>query len=127
MDATIERWFTPTFREERTDVIDLIRRWVLANDPPVYAQCREVLARGVTELIRPDPPIACPMFVATSENDSGSTPEMTRRIAGETTDAVTMIVPGLQHMGLVERPSEFVGPLMRFLDQTLAPGPSASH
>lgn len=120
LDATIARWFTPAFREARPDVIARVRGWVLANDPAIYAQCRQVLARGVVELIRPDPPITVPALVMTCENDSGSTPAMSRAIAGEIAGAECEIVPGLQHMGLVERPALFTGPLLRFLDRTLA-------
>lgn len=115
LDATIERWFTPGFRTARPDVIARVREWVLANDPVSYAQCRFVLARGVVELIRPDPPITAPALVMTCENDSGSTPAMSRAIAAEIAGAECVIVPRLQHMGLVEEPALFSGPLLRFL------------
>lgn len=117
LDATIERWFTPAFRAARPEVIGEVRRWVLANDHAIYAQCRMVLARGVVELIRPDPPITAPALVMTCENDSGSTPAMSRAIAAEIAGAECLIVPGLQHMGLVEEPELFTGPLLRFLDR----------
>ncbi len=116
LNATIERWFTPEFRDGASDVIAEVRRWVLANDPEVYAACRLVLAEGVIELIRPDPPITLPTLVMTAENDSGSTPAMSQAIASEIPGAETIIVPHLQHMALVEAPSRFTGPLMRFLD-----------
>ena len=117
LDATIERWFTPEFREARPEVIERVRAWVLANDPEVYTQCRQVLAGGVVELIRPDPPIAKPTLVMTCEKDSGSTPAMSHAIAAEIEGAETRIVPGLQHMGLVEQPALFTEPLLRFLDR----------
>jgi len=117
LDATIERWFTPEFRAARTDVIKLVRQWVLANDPTSYAQCRQVLANGVLELIRPQPPISHPTLVMTAENDSGSTPSMSHAIAGEIAGANALIVPRLQHMGLVEAPSSFIEPIMEFLSQ----------
>lgn len=115
LDATIERWFTPQFRRERDDVVQRIRRWVLANDPVTYAQCRQVLANGVIELIRPDPPITHPVLVITCENDSGSTPAMSRAIASEIAGAEAVIIPGLQHLGLIERTELFARPLMSFL------------
>jgi len=122
LDAAIERWFTPAFRAARPDVIAEVRRWVLANDPECYARCRGVLAHGVLELIRPDPPIpdppiALPTLVMTCENDSGSTPAMSHAIAAEIAGSETIIVPGLQHMGLIEQPALFTGPLLRFLDR----------
>lgn len=119
LDATIERWFTPAFRERRPEVIERVRAWVLANDHRTYAQCRQVLAGGVVELIRPAPPIAKPALVMTCQNDSGSTPAMSHAIAAEIHGAETIIVPRLQHMGLVEQPVLFTEPLLRFLDEVL--------
>ncbi len=120
LDATIERWFTPEFRAARPDVIALVRQWVMANDPAIYTQCRQVLASGVIELICPEPPIVHPTLVMTAENDSGSTPAMSHAIAAEINGAQTIIVPSLQHMALVEEPSQFTEPLLRFLDAALA-------
>jgi len=119
LDSTIERWFTPEFRATRPDVIALVRTWVMANDPAIFAQCRQVLAKGVVELIRPDPPIARPALVLTAENDSGSTPAMSHAIAAEIEGAETIVVPRLQHMGLTEEPSLFAEPLLRFLDEAI--------
>lgn len=117
LDATIDRWFTPAFQAARPEVIALVRRWVLANDPVSYAQCRQVLAKGVVELIRPQPPITQPALVMTAENDSGSTPAMAHAIAAEIAGARTVVVPHLQHMGLVEQPPLFTEPLLSFLDE----------
>lgn len=119
LDTTIERWFTPEFRAGRPEVIALVRQWLLANDPVIYTQCRQVLACGVTELIRPDPPVTQPTLVMTAENDSGSTPAMARTIAAEIPGAQTIIVPHLRHMALVEEPSQFTEPLLRFLHEAL--------
>jgi len=116
LDAAIERWFTPAFREANAGYIDEVRGWVLANDPDIYALCRQVLAFGVIELIRPQPPIELPTLVVTCENDSGSTPAMSEAIAGEIDGAGVIIVPHLRHMGLVENPSFFVRAITDFLD-----------
>jgi len=119
LDAAIERWFTSGFRASRPDVIAEVRRWVLVNDPAAYAQTRWVLAHGVLDLIRLDPPLALPTLVMTCENDSGSTPAMSHAIAAEIAGAETIIVPGLQHMGLMEQPELFTRPLLRFLGRAL--------
>lgn len=119
LDATIERWFTPEFREQRDDIIQNIRGWVLANNPESYTQCRWVLAAGVIELIRPEPPIGHPTLVITCENDSGSTPAMSEAIGSEIEGAEVIIIPRLQHMGLVEQPETFSKPLLEFLSTIL--------
>ena len=117
LDATLERWFTSEFRASNPDFVARVREWVLANDPENYALCRQVLAFGVIELIRPEPPITHPTLIMTCENDSGSTPEMSQSIAGEIKGSQVIIVPGLQHMGLTENPSFFITALVEFLEQ----------
>ena len=121
IDETLARWFTPTFLSERTDVVAVIRDWVLANDPQSYAACRAVLAHGVRELIRPEPAIKHPALVVTCENDSGSTPAMSYAIASEITGAQVEIIPSLQHLGLVENPDLFTTSILRFIEG-LPPG-----
>jgi pimeloyl-ACP methyl ester carboxylesterase len=123
LEAAIERWFTPEFRNKHSDYIERVRGWVLANDPYIYAQCRQVLAFGVVELIRPEPPITHPTLVITCEHDSGSTPAMSQAIASEIAGAGVIIVPDLKHMGLTENPSFFINALSEFLEAVpLRPG-----
>ena len=116
LKSSIARWFTPEFCESRPDVIREIGSWIVSNDPFLYAQCREILAKSVTELIRPRPPVAVPSLVLTCENDSGSTPSMSYAIASEIEGAQTVIVPRLQHLGLLEDPAVFLEPIEDFLD-----------
>lgn len=115
IDSTLERWFTARFRQDAPDVVAKIRAGVLANDAGNYTRHRQVLAQGVVELIRPAPPITTPTLVMTCEHDSGSTPAMAHAIASEINGAETVIVPGLQHLGLIERPDLFIQPILRFL------------
>lgn len=117
LDTTLKRWFTAEFLSSQPNEIERIRKWVLSNDPTIYAQCRFVLAAGVKELIQPNPPISKPTLVATCENDSGSTPEMTYSIASEIKDAKSAILPELQHLGLIERPDLFLSLIQDFLEQ----------
>ncbi len=117
LDATIERWFTADFIMQHPEFIATVRDWVLANNPENYALCRQVLAFGVVELIRPQPPIIHPTLIITCEHDSGSTPTMSQAIASEISGAQVIIVPGLRHMGLTENPSFFINALVEFLEE----------
>ncbi|MGB1249669.1 MAG: alpha/beta fold hydrolase [Candidatus Promineifilaceae bacterium] len=120
LDTTLKRWLTPEFLANEVEMIANIRQWVLANEPEVYAQCRWVLANGVIEIIRPKPPLTLPTLVMTCENDTGSTPAMSHAIASEIPNSQTIIVPHLQHLGLLEQPHLFTKPVMQFLDGVLA-------
>ena len=119
IDVTLARWFTDEFRRDHPEQVAAIRDIVLANDPANYAAHRQVLAEGVRELIAPDPQLIHPMLVMTCEHDSGSTPAMSRAIAAETPGAETIIVPGLQHLGLIEQPDVFSQPVLEFLNHVL--------
>lgn len=122
LDATMARWFTGAYRRDHPNAVAAVRDVVLANDPGNYAAHRRVLASGVTELIRPTPPIMQPTLVMTCENDTGSTPAMSHAIASEIVGAKTIIIPTLQHLGLIENPRLFTDPVQDFLIQTLTAG-----
>lgn len=115
MDAALARWFTPAFLTAHPHWGDRVTQWRLDADPESYAQAAWVLATGVPQLVDPDPPVTAPTLVITAENDSGSTPAMSHAIAAEIDGAATIIVPGLQHLGLVEQPALFTEPVLSFL------------
>lgn len=120
LDETLARWFTVNFFINHSDQVDLVRNVVLSNDANNYAAHRQVLAEGVIELIRPNPPLTLPSLVITCENDSGSTPEMSRAIASEIVGAETIILPHLQHLGLIEAPSVFTNLIASFLRKNIS-------
>jgi len=96
---------------------ELVSRWRKQVDAESYAQAAWVLANGVRELIKPQPAIEVPALVMTSEFDSGSTPAMSRDIAAEIALSELAIVPGLQHLGLMEEPELFVDAIIKFLNR----------
>ena len=115
-DDALARWFTPEHLAHG-DGPARVREWREQVDEASYADTAWVLAHGVRELIRPDPPIAAPSLVMTCENDSGSTPAMSKAIADEIAGAELHVVPRLRHLGLVEEPALFTVPLIDFLEQ----------
>ncbi len=114
--AALQRWFTDAFQKDHPDVIDLVRKWVLANDNAFYPDIYQLLADGVEELIAPKKPIRCPTLVMTGEEDYGNSPGMTNAIAAEIPSAETVILPGLRHMAMMEAPAVFNEKLVPFLD-----------
>ncbi len=118
-DEALKRWFTPEFLASDAAGPRLVRECRSQVDPESYAQAAWVLANGVRELIAPDPLITAPTLVMTCENDTGSTPAMSRHIAAEIPEAELSIVPRLQHLGLMEDASAFTAPIIDFLERTL--------
>ena len=121
IDTTLARWFTPYFRFHSSQHVAALRDIVVANDPKNYAIHRQILAEGVTELIRPTPPLKQPSLIMTCQNDSGSTPAMSQAIAEEIMGSELNILPKLQHLGLLEDPKAFADPLLAFLRSKLPP------
>ncbi len=122
VEAALVRWFTDAFRLQRPDVMDRVRGWVLANDPATYPFFYEILATGIAELVAPHPPIAAPTLVVTGDQDFGNGPEMAHAIAAEVAGAQTLILPGLRHMALMERPALTNAALLSFLSKAAPHG-----
>lgn len=119
IDATLERWFTPAFLKNNSNVVASVREIVLANDPMNYSNFRKVLANGVLELVCPNPKLSIPTCVMTCENDIGSTPEMSKSIAREIMPSEIFIFPHLQHLGILEEPKIFADRILAFLKTRL--------
>ena len=94
--------------------METVRAWRRQVDAQSYAEAAWVLATGVKELTRPTTPVTVPTIVITSDNDSGSTPDMAATIAGEIDQAEICIVPELKHLGVVEQPQLFTAPVIDF-------------
>lgn len=114
-DDALERWFTPAYRDASPRVMDLVREWILANDPAVYPDLYRVLAEGDAEIADGLERITCPTLVMTGEEDRGNSPEMAAAMAARIAGARTAILPGLRHMALAESPDEVNGILTTFL------------
>ncbi len=118
--AALDRWFTDA---APPGLLDLVRGWVLANDPAIYPQIYAILAEGVEEVADPVPPVACPTLVLTADQDSGNSPDMARAIAAGIAGAEVVILPRLRHMALAEDPAAVNTPLIAFLRRHLLPEP----
>lgn len=126
-DALV-RWFTPGYLDKRdnplpgansADGVERVTLWRNQVDPRSYAGAAWVLANGVRELVRPKVRITCSTLVLTCENDSGSTAAMSEAIAAEITGSELILLPTLQHLGLLENPEAFTTPVVEFLQRHL--------
>ncbi len=118
LDDALKRWFTADYLENGNGV-NAVKKWRQQVDAESYAQAAWVLANGVRELIKPKPAITHRSLVMTCENDTGSTPAMSHAIATELNADSTVIIPRLQHLGLIQEPQSFTQPILHFLDGIL--------
>ena len=119
--ATVEdaliRWFSDEYRKHNPEMLNLIRSWVMKNDPEVYPKIYEVLASGLDEITAPTPEISCPVLVITADEDFGNGPKMSEAIASEIPNSNLIILNGLRHMALAEAPKVVNEPINNFLHQ----------
>lgn len=127
VEAALERWFTADFRSANAGVMELVRGWIMSNDPAVYPGIYRVLAEGDAELARAIERIACPTLVMTGDEDFGNSPEMAKRMASRIPGAREVILPGLRHMALAESPRAFNEALVSFLLDAVAGEPGAGR
>ena len=117
VEAALERWFTETFRANNPKLMNTVRGWVTKNQKEIYHTIYDVLATGIAEIVAPNPAVTCPALIITGEEDYGNGPEMARAIAAEILGAKTVILSGLRHMALAEKPEAVNKPIRVFLDE----------
>ena len=118
VDDAIKRWFTVGFEKNNKIEIDLVRSWVLSNEPEIYSKNYWVLVEGVKEVIDRHGSIRCPTLVVTASEDFGNGPEMARSIADEIPGSELLVLKGLRHMALFEQPQIMNRHLGEFLKTT---------
>lgn len=119
IDAAIERWFTPAFREARPDAIAAIRAAILRNDRAIYHKLYRVLAEGEPELTAEIGAVRAPTLIMTCTDDPGNHPAMSEGMARLIPGAELEILAGLRHMGVWEAPGKYTDAILDFLARRL--------
>ena len=104
VEETTKRWFTPAFRAEQPDVVNIIMEGLSVSDDHSYAQlCRALAAHDV----RADLPyIQTPVMMIAGERDS-STPIANVELVAETAPRGELhVVADAAHQVPVMRPAE---------------------
>ena len=115
VEAALERWFTPGFAAAQPEIVEAVRRRLLANDPAAYLAAYRVFATADRE---PGPAlarIACPCLVLTGGADANSTPAMAEALAARLPDGRAQILEGRRHMMPLEAAEAVNRALLDFL------------
>lgn len=117
-EASIERWYAGTGTPD--DVVACTRATLLANDHESFLACYRVFATADQELTPRLRDISAPALAITGELDSGSTPQMTHRLAEAIPDCEAVVVPGSRHMLPVQTPEALASCVSQHIpDQTI--------
>jgi 3-oxoadipate enol-lactonase len=112
-DATMERWFTPTFRATRHEVVDRFRHTVLQADPAGYAAtCRAIAEVDWLDRL---PGVRCPALVIAGALDAGAPPEFAQAIVQRLPGAELQLWDDVAHMSAIEQPARFIAAVRAFL------------
>lgn len=112
-DATMERWFTATFRQSRPDEVKRIRDIFTANPAEGYAQAAGALSRFD---VRPRlSRIAAPTLVVTGDQDTACPPDLGRHIASSVPGGRFELLASASHASCVEQPDAFNRLVLDFL------------
>lgn len=115
LQAGIERWFTPGFRANNTQIVDRVSMQMAANDLKAFAAAYRVFATADTEQAGRVRTIGCRTLVATGEDDQRSTPDMAARLAAAIPGAEYRILEGQRHLTPIEIPGEVADMISRFV------------
>ncbi|CAB5511316.1 alpha/beta fold hydrolase [Achromobacter anxifer] len=123
--VSLQRWFTPAFQARRPERVASIGQRLVRNNRAHFLAAYRVFALGDPVLAQAAPHIACPALALTGELDVGSTPRMTRELAGALPHGKAQVVPGQRHMLPVEEPAIVASALQGFFLPVAGAAPSA--
>jgi 3-oxoadipate enol-lactonase len=112
-DTVLERWFTPRFRETRTDVVEGIRAVLIATPREGYAGCCEAIA--AMDLRGGLPSITAPTLVIAADEDPSTPPEHGRLIADRIPGARFELITNARHIVSMERAELVTALILRHL------------
>jgi pimeloyl-ACP methyl ester carboxylesterase len=121
-EIMIPKLFAASTLEKRPELIESVRRVIVANDPRgIAAASRGMAARPdmTDELGRID----CPVLVVVGQFDAISSVEEMRRIAEAIPDARLVVIPRAGHLSPLEQPEEFNGAALEFLAEIAPENP----
>jgi 3-oxoadipate enol-lactonase len=113
VDAVLDRWFRPSFRDTDPDVAARHRAMLVSTPAEGYAACCDALAEA--DLSTRLPEIAAPALVLTGAEDPVAPPATGDALAAAIPGATHTVVAGAAHLANVEQPDAFTAALLRHL------------
>jgi pimeloyl-ACP methyl ester carboxylesterase len=106
IDAAMKRWFTPEFATQNPEYLEQMRLRLSLNDTEQFMRNYKLFAYEGAQIVGRLNEIQVPTLVATGGLDTGSTPEMTKRMAAEISGSKAMIFNDTAHMLPMQKPLE---------------------
>jgi pimeloyl-ACP methyl ester carboxylesterase len=121
LKSTLERWFTEQDYADpaRAKMISQVRDWLETADKSGYSRAYRVFAQNGETYVGQLGKISAPAYFITARDDPNSTPEMSRRMAGEVQRGQVHIMAGERHMGQYLAAASIEPLIRRFLQSPL--------
>jgi 3-oxoadipate enol-lactonase len=114
-EATLIRWFTPSFRSARPDLIAHVAALIAATPVAGYAGCVAAIRHiDITDRLQA---ITRPTLVIAGADDPGTPPAMSEVIAAAIPGARLEIIPSASHLSCIEQPEIFNRLVRDFLEE----------
>jgi 3-oxoadipate enol-lactonase len=113
VQTTLERWFTPGFREKSKEEVSRVAAQILKTPVPGYVGCCHAIPKiDVTARLQE---LELPALVICGEQDPATPPAMARDIAQALPGAKLALIPQAAHLANIEQPEAFNRALAGFL------------
>jgi 3-oxoadipate enol-lactonase len=113
VQATLERWFTEPFRNNKKEDVGRVAAQILKTPVPGYVGCCHAIPKiNVTARLKE---LELPALVICGEQDPGTPPAMARDIQQNLPGAQLALIPQAAHLANIEQPEAFNRALGGFL------------
>jgi 3-oxoadipate enol-lactonase len=116
-DAVVERWFTPTFREESPEVAEWAWRMLLDTPDEGYASCCEAVRDA--DLSGRLGTISTPTLVIAGADDPAAPPDQAELISDSIPNANLEVIPDAAHLANVEQPEAITQAILDHLSPVI--------
>lgn len=113
VEATMERWFTPSFLSQNSPMLALIRKQFLATPVEGYISCIQAI-RKLNYLERLSE-IKMPTLIIVGKDDPGTPVSASEAMHERISNSRLVIIPSARHLTNVEKPEAFAAALLEFL------------
>ncbi len=112
-DATMQRWFTETFRRVHPEAVAPIRGQFVSTPTAGYIGCCEAIRR--LNYLQELHTIGCPALVMVGEHDPATPVAASDAMHRRLTSSEMAVIPDAAHMSNIEQADTFNSTLSRFL------------
>jgi 3-oxoadipate enol-lactonase len=113
VEATIERWFTPQFREEHLEMVEKVVAMIRTTNPRGYIGCAHAIrALDLTDRLSA---ITVPTLIVVGENDPGTPLSASETIHERIKDSELVILNSAAHLSNIEQAEAFTAAVLNFL------------